>query len=208
MKGLFFPVLFATTASAAFPVVAGLASCRRARLDTRLLLFLFILILLIDFYYLYCAWRQTGANWIHHFYAPVEYAILAIVISTWQARRYEKKIILYSVALFTLLCAWDIINVKDWTSSSDFTASVACALFVGMTSYTLIEIERRQAGSLLRDYRFWFLIGLLLYSSGNLAYFAFFRRFVSYYLWAGHNLLNIVANFCYTAGFVCQARWD
>ncbi|OGC89551.1 MAG: hypothetical protein A2W25_14390 [candidate division Zixibacteria bacterium RBG_16_53_22] len=208
MSDLFYPVLYATTASSALPVAAGFAFYRRARLDTKILLALFILILAIDFYYLYCAWRQSSANWIHHFYLPVEYAALGIVISTWQARLIEKKVILSSVVLFTLLCAWYIIGVQDWTSSSDFTASVACALFVGMASYTLIGIERRQAGALLKDYRFWFLIGLLIYSSGNLAYFAFFRRFVSYYLWAGHNLLNIVANVCYTVGFVCQARWE
>jgi hypothetical protein len=206
MKSLFYPILYATTISAVFPVAAGIFNFRQTRFDTRLILALLTLVLMIDCYGLFFASRQMGANWIHHFYSPLEYAVFAAVISTWQAEKMARKFILLSIVFFSLLSIWDIFVSADLKHTNDFTASVACAFFVGMTSYTLIGIDRQQAGRLFSDYRFWIMVGLLIYSAGNLAYFAFFRNFISYYLWAGHNLLNILANICYAIGFLCLGR--
>jgi hypothetical protein len=119
-----------------------------------------------------------------------------------------KKIMLWIIPAFFLLAIWDIFVVRELGRTNDFTASIACALFIGLTSYTLIGFERRMARSSFRDYRSWFLIGLLVYSAGNLAYFLFFRHVISYYLWAGHNALNILANVIYTIGFLCQVTRD
>ncbi len=208
MQKLFYPILYAVTISASLPVIAGVVHFRRLRFDIKLLLILFAVVLITDSISLYCAARGIGMNWLHHIYSPLEYAIFGVVISTWQVRRFEKKAILFSIVAFALLCAWDIFGVGDWEHTNDFTASVSCGLFVGMTSYTLVGIERRHAGPIYRDYRFWMLIGLMVYSAGNIAFFAFFRHIVSYYLWAGHNALNIMANVCYTVGILCQAHWE
>ena len=173
----------------------------------RVFLLWFVVVAMVEGLTFYLGLQWQDVYWIFHLYAPVEYALVAWVFSHWHHSARFKNIVLSSIPIFLLICAWDLADTRNLTSLDDFTASVAHTLFIAISSFVLLGIQRQETKSLIRDYRFWVSSGLLLYSSGSLAYFALNDTLVVnpiVLIWVIHAVLNIVAYSMYSVGFICR----
>jgi hypothetical protein len=197
---------YANIVSAFFPVICGLVFIRRLKPELKILMILFVVAAVEEVLMMHFALRRVNVNWVNHFYTPLEYAIFTYVFALWQDQQRVKRVFLWSIPVFAIFCLWDILDRQNLQYTNNFTAAVACALYLIATSYTLVRIERERIELFYKDYRFWILGGLLVYAAGSLPYFVFFRQFHSYYLWGFHGGLNVLTNIFYAVGVVCQIR--
>jgi hypothetical protein len=67
-------------------------------------------------------------------------------------------------------------------------------------------------GKILKNHIFWVSTGLLIFSTGDLGYFAFYPLVTEHYLiaiYAIHAILNIIVHIFYAIGIICQGRkWE
>ena len=172
----------------------------------KILALLFAIVVLVEGYTFYQTFNRANYYWLHHVYMPFEYGLMAFVFSCWQKKPLIKRALRISVLIFLLVCLADTIGSRNLNNFNDFTAPLAYTLYVGISAYTLISLEKESSDSCLKNYRFWVGTALLLYSAGGLAYFAFFDHFFSFEIWAIHAVLNIIAHILYSIGFICQTR--
>jgi hypothetical protein len=198
--------------SVLIPLVTGLILFSRLSSELKLLLFLFFIAAAVEGCTFYLAMNDQNPYWIHHIYMPFEYAMIALIFSFWQRKSWEKKLLRLSIPPFIILCLWDILNGGDLKDLNAFTASVAYTLYVGISSYTLVNLNHGSNQSIAGDCRFWIATALLIYSAGGIAYFSFHDMVVTNYLieiWVIHTVLNIIAYVLYSIGIVCKARsWN
>jgi hypothetical protein len=206
------PFMIVFVSSVLIPLITGLLLFRRLSADLRLLLLLFLIVATVEGYTFYLVMQSQNPYWVHHVYAPIEYALITTVLSSWQQREWVKKLFRLSIPPFVIFCLWDILGGGNLKDLNALTASIAYTLYVGMSAYTLVNLDYENIRSTLGDYRFWIGTGLLVYSAGGLAYFSFHDTIVANYLiqiWIIHGVLNIVAYLLYSVGFVYQARsWN
>ena len=173
----------------------------------RVLLLWFVIVAMVGGLVFYLALQQQEIYWVFHLYAPIEYTLVAWVFSHWHQSARFKNVVLSSIPIFLLVCAWNLSDTRNLTSLDDLTASVAHTLFIGISSCVLLDLQRQHVKSIVKDYRFWVSSGLLLYSSGSLAYFALNDALVInpvVLIWGIHAVLNIVAYSMYSVGFICR----
>lgn len=204
--GNLFPLYSIAAFSAAVPLSTGAYLYRRLNLDMKILLLLFAIVVLVEGYTFYQTLNKTDYYWIHHIYMPFEYGLIAFVFSCWQKKPLMRRALRISVPIFLLVCLADMISSRNLNNFNDFTAPLACTLYIGISAYTLVNLQKESPDSGLKNYRFWVGTALLIYSAGGLAYFAFFDYFFSYEIWAIHAALNIIAHILYSIGFICQTR--
>lgn len=194
------------------PLTTGLLLFRRLNADLRLLLLLFAIATVVEGYAFYQVMNTRNAYWLYHIYMPVEYVVIVTVFSSWQQKDLAKRLFRLSIPFFAVLCLWDILGGGDLNDLNALTASIAYMLYVGISAYTLVNLDYQNIRSTLSDYRFWIGTALLVYSAGGLAYFSFHDTIVADYLiqiWIIHGVLNILAYLMYSVGFVCQGRsWN
>ena len=204
---LLFMIVIAS--SVFLPLITGLLLFKRLGPDMRLLLLLLMIVAMVECYTFYLVMNHRSPYWVHHLYAPVEYSLIAIVFSFWQQKALVRKLIRVSIPPFVIFCLWDIFGGGDLHDLNALTASVAYTLYVGISAYTLVNLDHKNIRSTFNDYRFWIGTALLVYSAGGLAYFSFHHTVVVDYLvqiWVIHGILNIVAYLMYSVGYICQAR--
>lgn len=206
------PFMIVMLSSVLVPLTTGLMLFRRLNTDLRLLLLLFAIVAMVEGYGFYLVMNSRNPYWIYHIYMPVEYAVFATVLSWWQRKEWVGKLFRLSIPPFAIICLWDIFGGGDLKDLNALTASIAYALYVGMSAYTLVNLDHANIRSTLGDYRFWIGTALLIYSAGGLAYFSFHDTVVANYLiqiWVIHGVLNMAAYLMYSVGYVCQARsWN
>lgn len=191
------------------PLLIGIFLFRRLGTDLRLLILLFLIVAMVEGYTFYLVEKHMNAYWIYHLYTPIEYSLLATIFSFWQKKAWIRRILRISIPIFVLICIWDYLVFRNLNDLNYFTASFAFALYVGITSFTLLYLQTENPQSIIRDCRFWISAGLLIYSAGGLAYFSFHKTIVSELLvgiWVIHSILNITSYILYSVGILCQAR--
>lgn len=207
-----FFLLIVSICSVLIPLITGLILYSKLSPILKLLIFLFFIIAAVEGYTFYLSMNDRNPYWVYHIYMPIEYTIIAAIFSSWQRKPWARKIIRLSILLFVILCFWDISGGGDLNDLNAFTASVAYSLYVGISAYTLVNLNHGSVQSLTYDCRFWIGTALLIYSAGALAYFSFHDMIVANYLigiWAVHLILNIIAYMLYSVGIICEARvWN
>ncbi len=204
--GNLFPLYVIAASSTVIPVSVGVYLYRRLSPDMKILLFLFAMVVLVEGYTFYQTLNKTDYYWIHHIYMPFEYGLMVFVFSCWQKRSLMRRALRISIIIFLLVCVADVIASRSLNVFNDLTAPLAYTLYVGISAYTLMNLQKEGYHSCFKNYRFWVGSALLLYSSGSLAYFAFFDYFLSFGIWGIHAVLNIIAHILYSIGFICQTR--
>ena len=195
--------------SLAIPLVAGIAAYRRLSPALKVLLVLIFIISLVEGYTLYQVLNHGQYEWIHYIYMPFEYGLFASVLFKWQTDARLKKILLWSIPAFTLVCIVNALATRDFSRTNNFVVSVACGLYIVMTTYTFVVIQKNTLGEVLKNPRFWISSALLLYAAGSLTYFAFLKLLPINQLmiaWYFHSALGIATNLLYAGGFICQYR--
>jgi hypothetical protein len=191
------------------PISTGLWGFSKLRIELKLLLAILLISILVDGYTFFEFYQQGNGHWAHHLYAPTEYCFLAAMFSFWQPNPKARKLILLSIPVFVLISIISIILLRHLTLLNDFTASLASALYVIISLYTLIKIQEDDKGSILKDYRFWICAAVMVYYSAALAYFAFLNLIPPQdftYVWLIHLSLNGLTNIIYAMAMVFQWR--
>ena len=197
------PLPYISAASCVIPLSIGVLRYHRLRLEMRLLLLLFASMALVEALSFYQAYNYRGTIWLFHLYTPVEYSLLALVFSFWQKRAFLRKMLLYSIPLFVLICVGSELFLATSNNFDNFTASLESVLLVAISSFTLLGINLEDGGNILGDPRFWVGTAVLIYFAGNLMIFGLSEEIT---FWWTHNSLNISANLLFSGGFLCLLR--
>jgi hypothetical protein len=148
--------------------------------------------------------------WMTHVYSIIEYTLLIIVFSCWQKNQMFRKILQWSIPVFAIMGITNMIRLQDLHHVNSYGLTVEGMILVGVSAYTLFELNREGAGSLLREPRFLIGTGVLLYFTSTVIFFALsnvllsFPRQTALLVWSLHNMVNILANFVYAGGILCQ----
>jgi hypothetical protein len=205
MNGIF-TMAAVSISSQVIPLSAGIITYRRLIPVMKILFYLIVLISLVEVYTLYQVWHKTAYEWIHYVYLPFEYGLFAIIFSNWQSNT-VKTILLGSIPVFALICLANAISVHSFSRTNSFVTSVACGLYVIMSTNTLYNLQKRSLRLIIREPRFWVSSALLLYAAGALSYFAFLEMLPTNLLiiaWYFHGALSIVTNLFYAGAFLCH----
>ncbi len=202
-------LIFALVAaiSTALPLIVGATTWHKNMAEMKLLMGIFVITLLVDGFAFYQ--NRTGGDfeWSHYLFTPLEYALLAYIFSRWQKSAVLGRIFRFSIPPFLILCLINVIAMDKLKTTNNFTASVACVVYIIMSVVTIAGFARSGLGQILRESQIWVSFGLLFYSAGSLAYFAFLMFLpigLLYPLLNIHNSLNIATNLLYTGGYLCQ----
>jgi hypothetical protein len=199
-------IIFIGTFSCAIPLIVGLFYIRRTNIEMKIFISLFAFTFLLSCYTYTFYKLGLKYYWAQHIYTPVEYTLWMIIYSRWIENRIIRRIVIFSIPVFLLVCAWDVMDVAHIDTINSLTASLACILYVAASSYILIAHQSKFYGSNENDYRQWFLAGSLFYSSGGLAYFSFFNLFSAWAIYTIFQLLNVVSYILYSKGLICMGR--
>jgi hypothetical protein len=199
-------IIFIGTFSTVIPCVIGLYYYRGAKNEMKIFIFLFTFTFLLSCltYTLY----RMGLKffWAQHIYTPVEYVSWMIIFYRWIGNPHIKRLVILSIPIFLAICVWDMFDSAHIDTINSLTASVACVVYVAVSSYTLIAFQRKFYGADEKDYRQWFLAGLLIYSAGGLCYFSFFNMFNAWAIYTIFQLLNVASYILYSIGLICMER--
>lgn len=198
-----------STFSVMVPLAAGIYGFRRLDSSLRALLALFAAAIIVDLFSLWQFLVEGNAHWAHHIYTPLEYAVFMIAFSIWLNDGVLRRAIRVSIPVFVSICIVNMLIDRQLTYLNGFTQSLACAAYVPVSAYLLYSLLQRGTELDLGDPRLWIGSGLLLYGAGGLGYFAFHNLMsgeFTFTIWVFHNVINIIANFLYSVGFVCQYR--
>ncbi len=194
---------FISALSSTLPLAAGIYGFRRFNSELKILVAFFALVVLVEAYCLYQAYNFGNTMWIFRFYTPVEYSFLVLVFSFWQKRAFLRKMLLYSIPLFVLICLGSESFLETSNNFNNFTASLESVLLVAISAFTLLGINQEDKGNILRDPRLWVGTAVLVYFAGNVMVFALSKELT---FWWTHNILNILANLLFSGGFLCLLR--
>jgi len=195
------------TASLLLPVSAGLARYKTLRLDTALLLGLFIFTFSEEAIVMYIYYALKGnPYWLQHLYSPVEYTIYVIVFSRWVNNSKIRKSLWISLPIYIALGIITDLTFESLADTNSFMASISCVVHIIVSLYVIFSLIAENRSTLYSNYIFWFCLGILFYSLGSVLYFAFYHFLVSYHMWVFHNICNIIAHIIYAKGFLCLQR--
>lgn len=167
----------------------------------KLLLWLFVCIAVLNSASIYRLVAGSTNNMIElHIYTLLEYAFLMTILSYWQKTSAMKLYLRFSILLFALIWITAKIFLEEPTRFDSFTSSLESAVLAGASAFTLLGFLRENLESLYKQPRFWVVVAILIYFSGNLVAFALRPVII---VWSIHSMLNIISNLCYAGGFLC-----
>ncbi len=202
-------LLYIATLSFIAPLTAGAINFKRLNRETRLLFFLMAIVGIVNITTLYLSEIKMEYHWVHHIYTPIEYTILAAMFSYWVRHKVIKKILIISIPGIVAFSTCNSLFLQSLTDLNEYAIILTQVFYSLITSYTLYVLMAEDSGGIYRNHIFWIASGLLIFSAGDLAYFAFYpivKGNLLVAIWAIHAILNIVVNVFYLIGILCQAR--
>ena len=182
-----------------WPVLFGLYFYRRLNLTLKIFLAFTFVLLILDIAGIYLA--SIGIENLRLFavLTLVEFSLLMVILSRWQAGKKVRRGLLILVPVFGMIWICAKLTIEPLNMWDFYTAPLASALIMAGALYTLFILNGNQVDDPLKEHRFWILTGLLFYYGGNIFIFAFSGTII---VWSIHNVLNIIANICYAGGFI------
>lgn len=191
------------------PLTAGAINFKRLNREMRLLSLLMAVVAIVSITTLYLSEIKMEYHWVHHIYTPVEYILLATIFSFWVRHKVIRKILIISIPGIVAFSICNSLYLQSLTELNSNAIILTQVFYSLITSYTLYVLMTEDYGSIYRNHVFWIASGLLIFSAGDLAYFAFYPMVRGNFLiviWAIHAIFNIIVNVFYLVGILCQAR--
>jgi hypothetical protein len=176
------------------------------RFELKKLIIFFILAFLMESYGFYQTLIAGNNHYLQHIYVPLEYALLVYIFSGWQRNRVSRDVLRISIPLFMLFCLANIFYQGKLDSYNYAPAALASVIYAGLSGYTLYGIFTSREDIPIKTPRFWIAAALLLYSSGNIAYYSFHELVAKNLLveiWIIHAAINILTYQLYAIGVLC-----
>jgi len=209
--------LFASsTASALLPLLPIAIALRRySLLDRGLKLILWYLLTGIFFDVVGFSLRQLSwpFRWSIHFYTLAEFTLLAVAFLSWLPSEKPGRVIKIVLAAYFVLWGAAKISIESFNHVDSYTASLSSFLLTtisGFLMFRLIATVRKTP--VYFEYRFWIVIGTLVYCSGTALLFALGNILLKMPASEGfstfplYSILNITKVLCFTGAFLCLSR--
>lgn len=192
------------------PFVVGICIWERLSRELKILWIFFLLTVLTDVLVVYLAVNKMTNIWLFSIFTILEYGFLVYVFSCWEGRELVKRALQFSLIIFATI--WLCLRLAGIPGAEIYYYGklVESVVLVALSVHLLYTVNKSGVASLLKSAHFWFGSGVLLYFAGNVMLFALNifieTRFISSF-WLIHSGLNIVANLCYTGGFLSHYRF-
>ncbi|UCE65348.1 MAG: hypothetical protein JSU85_10785 [Candidatus Zixiibacteriota bacterium] len=151
-------------------------------------------------------------HWVHHLYLPIEYTIITLIFSSWIKNALYAKLLRNSIPFFWAFSILNSFFLQNLNELNSYPITLSLIVYTVISLYVLFQIMSEDTGHIIKNHIFWISSGLLIFSAGDLAYFAFYSLIRTHYLiaiWAVHAIFNIVMHIFYSVGFVCQGgKWE
>ncbi len=194
---------FISSLSGLVPVIVGLIIWRSITVEMRILLVYFVLTCLVDSFLIHQAYYAKTNVWLIRYFTPLEYGIFALVFSYWQNKSRDRKLLRASIPGFIIYfgCVEAFFDIPG--NFDSYTASLEGLFLIGISAYTMVNLNTKGIYQPLRDPRFWICSAVLIYFSGNLILFSWSKVIM---VWWIHNVLNIISNLIFAGGVLCLRR--
>jgi hypothetical protein len=149
-------------------------------------------------------------TWLSHCYTLLELVLISMMYLSWIKLQVRKKMLLWSLAGFTLLWIISKLSIEPLIYSDDLTATISKVIQIAFSTYVLIEVIHESDILWTNDPRMWVAASIILYAAGTIFWYALFQKMLqispellrqSYSLnWT----LMIVSNLLFVRGFLCK----
>jgi hypothetical protein len=206
-------LLYTGIVSFTIPLVTGVKYFKRLDWGMKLLVLLMVAVGITEASTLILSsFLNKGYHWIHHIYFPIEYTLFALIFSKWIKKDIYAKSVLYSIPVVVIFAVFNSLFLQTLNQLNSYAITLGLICYTIITLLVLYQIMNEDLGRILKNNKFWVSTGLLIFSAGDLAYFAFYPLVTKHYLiaiWAIHAIFNIIVHIFYAIGIICQGRkWD
>jgi hypothetical protein len=207
------PLTYLTVFAFIIPLSAGIGYFRRLDHQMKLLAILMVLSGISETTsFIISEFSDSLYFWVYHIYFPVEYTFFALIFSAWIKNRIYSKAVKYSIPVIWAFAIFNSLFIQNLNELNSYPITLALIIYTIMALYVLYQVMAGDLGHILKNHIFWVSTGLLIFSAGDLAYFAFHPLVKKHYLvviWEIHSILNVTTYIFYFIGIVCQGRkWE
>lgn len=153
-------------------------------------------------------WVIRGENnlWISHIFTPIEYGLLAFMLSCWQGNKTFKKLVRLSIPIVILLTiSLNLFGVEQTNTFDYISIPVVSVLLAAFSWHILHQMSLHDTGDLLKNHIFWITVGIFIYFSGGLFVFALGilpQNGALYIIFQVNSVLLIFRNICFVIGLI------
>ena len=207
-----FPILaLVAFASCVLPVVTGGLRWRKLPRETRYLLGIFSLYILVLTTQIIVAFNRFNTTWIGQIYNLGEYSVFAVVFSIWCDKERTKNLMIWSIPFFITVWIVAKLTLEPISKYDTYTGPIGTVMLIAMAIYSLIDLLAAPKESMYQKSRFWFSSGIIIYGVGTLPLFSLANLLLTRPLkefeqmWAINWGLMIVVNCIYSRALLCNS---
>ena len=190
-------------------VIAIIYSRRRIVAEMTILAAYFIICLIIGLVQLFLALKGVNNLWTGEVFSPIQFGMLIYVFYVWNRQTTPGKFMLYSIPAF--LAGWIVGLLWSGSAASTYTYldPISAAVFVLVSSYTLLTIDRVEGSSVLEMPSFWISSATVIYFGSTIVLSTLSASLLKASVptmqlaWSVQAIINILANLLYAGGFLC-----
>jgi len=175
------------------------------------ILFLFLtFVLAADIFFFWYVKVYSISLGSFHIYYLIEFVLIMSIMYIWQDSNRRKVLFLKLMVVYSAFWAIAMFTFEPLTGLYTFKACISQTLLTICAEYTLFFIIKNRTESILTDYRFWVLLGFVIYYAGTLIVIASRGILLHYPIeillivstidWS----LKILFNILFAIGFLCS----
>ena len=194
------------------PPAVGWIRWRFLSKEMRLLLGLFTLYIPFSVANLFLNRHGINSVWMSQCYSLAEYVVYAVVFSSWAKDEKVRSSIKGSIYFYVGFWIIAKLSFEPITLFDTFTGPIRELLLAAMGVYTMLTLVGEENVPILRHFRFWIAVAVLIYSVGTLPMFAIANKLLAHSLerfatvWTINWTLIIIANVFYAIAFLSVQR--
>lgn len=191
--------------------VVGSFRTKHLTQEFRLLLIFFWFDAVLELFQLKMAFLHVNNLWTSHIYHLVEFSVFVWVLSRWENNNAMKRMMWSVILAYAVFWAASKLTFEPIMKGGSATSVISHIFFV-FFSLRLLHILGGGRGQILFSSRFWFLSGLLIYSSGDILIYGLRstidRMSMQSYdlIWQFHLLVNIISCVLFAASFLVSVE--
>ena len=201
--------IFISAASAFIPVIAGLFCARFTPRDLKIFLLYLAINCLSNIVSIGLAMMKLNNLWLLHVFTPIQFALFIWIFSQWQ-KPPVKHFFLSAIPAFTLVWLLAMLFFENISRFNSLTRPLEALVLIGVSGFTLYQLQQESIGILFRKPSFWIASGTLIYFSGMIILYTLSNSLLEVSIETLRTVwltiqptVNISANLLFAAGFLC-----
>lgn len=139
---------------------------------------------------LFLAKKGINNLWAIHVFTLVEYIILLVLLSRWTQYIIAKKIFYTLIILFITLWIFSKFTFESLKLVDTWTSSISCTVLTISFAYMILEMVSSIEILIIKDYRFWIIVGFLFYFSTSLILYGLSNQILG---WGFESISDIIS---------------